>query len=120
MGAIVARMGAGARVPIPSAKLTADILAEVIPECLRLEAIANTTKVAEAILREGDGAHKAAVSFLSKSPSYETGRCYFFKSRLAVWRGRQAGMRFSTLAAYILIRNRRTKMHDLELFQQVQ
>jgi len=119
-GAIVARAGAGAHAPIPYMKLTTEALAEAIRECLRPEAIVNATKVAEAISREGNGAHKAVASFLSKLPSNEASRCYFFKNRLAIWQDRQTGTRLSALAAYILLKNGRTKLQGLEIFHQAQ
>jgi UDP:flavonoid glycosyltransferase YjiC (YdhE family) len=121
-GAMVARKRAGAFECIPYKKLNAEKLAEGIKQCLTDEARENVEKIAERIAKEGDGAHNAVKSFhkhlnLSGSRSI---RCSILENRVAVWSIKTLGLRLSTLAASMLVEQRKIRWQDLRLVRHVE
>ena len=118
-GNMVSRAGAGAQEPVPYKHLTADRLAEGIQQCLSPEAKARAEGLAQDIDAEGDGAANAVKSFHRSLPmrGEHSMRCSILQERVAVWQLKRTNVRFSALAADILIEKRKLKWHDLRLLR---
>ena len=116
-GAMVARAGAGAHEAIPYKKLTADVLAEGIKQCLTPEAKEAAAKLAKSIAEEGDGAKNAVESFHRHLPlrGPHSMRCSIFRDHVAVWILKRANLKLSALAAELLIEQRKIQWKDLRL-----
>lgn len=117
-GAMVAKAGAGAE-PIPYKKLTAKRLADAIKILLQPETQNAANSLARNIEVEGDGAENAIKYFLHALPmsGNHCMRCSIFQDGVAVWWLKSTHMRFSALAAEILIRQRKIKWSDLRLIR---
>jgi UDP:flavonoid glycosyltransferase YjiC (YdhE family) len=121
-GAMIAKKRAGAFECIPYKELTAEKLAEGIKQCLTNEARENVAKIAESIVKEGDGAHNAVDSFhkhlnLSGSRSI---RCSILENRVAVWRIKNLDLRLSALAADMLAEQKKIRWQDLRLVRHIE
>ena len=116
-GAMVARAGAGAREATPYKKLTADVLAEGIQQCLTPEAKKAAEAIANSIVEEGDGAKNAVESFHSHLPMRgpHSMRCSILPDHVAVWTLKRSNLRLSTLAAELLIQQKKIQWRDLRL-----
>jgi len=118
-GDMVARAGAGAELCIPYKKLTAEMLADGIRKCLTPEARRNVQTIAESIAAEGDGALNAVRSFHRSLPvrGKNSVRCSILEDRAAVWHVKNTSLRFSALAAEILVEQGKIQWSDLTLFR---
>ena len=118
-GAMVAKAGAGAHEPIPYKGLTADALAEGILRCLTPEAKEAAEKLAKDIVNEGDGAKNAAESFQRHLPNKgeHSMCCSVFPDQPAVWAMKSFNLRLSTLAAELLVREKKIKWQELRLLR---
>jgi hypothetical protein len=116
-GEMVSKARAGAFECIPYKKLTAEKLAEGIKQCLTDEAKVNVTKIAESIAKEGDGAANAVRSFHRHLPliGERTMRCSILANRVSVWQLKGTNLRLSTLAADILVEQKKLRWKDLRL-----
>ncbi|KAG8529597.1 uncharacterized protein KY384_006234 [Bacidia gigantensis] len=118
-GSMVGKAGAGASEPVPYKRLTSDALAEGITQCLTTGANEAAQEIAESIAKEGDGAKNAVESFERHLPS--TGehsmRCSVLPDRVAVWLLKQSNLKLSTLAAYLLVNDKKIKWEDLRLIK---
>ena len=116
-GAMVARAGAGAHEAIPYKKLTADVLAEGIKQCLTPEAKEAAEKIAKSIAEEGDGAKNAVESFHRHLPMRgpHSMRCSILRDHVAVWTHKRSNLKLSALAAELLIEQRKIQWKDLRL-----
>ena len=116
-GAMVARAGAGAHQATPYKKLTADVLAEGIKECLTSEAKEAAEAIAKSIAEEGDGAKNAVDSFHRHLPMRgpHSMRCSILPNHVAVWTLKRSNLRLSALAAEILIEQKKIQWRDLRL-----
>ena len=74
-GAMVAEAKAGALECIPYKRLTAERFAVGIKQCLEPEAQKNVQKIADSIVKEGDGAENAVKSFHRSLPLAGRGIC---------------------------------------------
>jgi hypothetical protein len=118
-GAMVAKAKAGAHECIPYKKLTAERLAEGIKQCLTEEARKNVQKLAENIIREGDGALNAVRSFHRSLPLKGDNdmRCHLIENRCAAWRLNNTSIQLSPLAAELLVEWKKVKWNELRLLR---
>ncbi|KAF2224098.1 hypothetical protein BDZ85DRAFT_195483 [Elsinoe ampelina] len=118
-GAMIADNKAGAHSSIPYKKLTAERLAEGIKQCMTDEARENAQRIAEGIENEGDGAENAVKSFERSLPlaGHHNMRCSILEERVAVWKLKHSNLRLSTLAAELLIEERKIKWNQLHLLR---
>ncbi|PNS19049.1 Sterol 3-beta-glucosyltransferase [Sphaceloma murrayae] len=118
-GAMVADNKAGAHRSIPYKKLTAERLAEGIKQCMTEEARENAQRIAKGIEEEGDGAENAVRSFERSLPlaGHHNMRCSILEERVAVWKLKHSNLRLSTLAAELLIEERKIKWNQLNLLR---
>ena len=116
-GAMVARAGAGAHEATPYKKLTADVLAEGIQQCLTPEAKEAAETIANSIAEEGDGAKNAVESFHRHLPMRgpRSMRCSILPDHVAVWTLKRSNLRLSALAAELLIEQKEIQWKDLRL-----
>jgi len=116
-GAMVASAKAGAHDCIPYNKLTADKLAQGIKQCLTDEARKNVQKLADSMMREGDGAANAVKSFHANLPmsGENSMRCSILEDRPAVWQLRHSKLRLCPLAAEVLAEQKKLVFRDLKL-----
>lgn len=116
-GEMVARAGAGAHQATPYKKLTADVLAEGIKQCLTSEAKEAAETIANSIAEEGDGAQNAVDSFHRHLPMRgpHSMRCSIFPNHVAVWTLKRSNLRLSALAAELLIEQKKIQWRDLRL-----
>jgi len=119
-GAMVSGKKAGAHKSIPYQKLTAKRLAESIKQCLTEEARTNVRLIAKSIEEEGDGAENAVKSFENSLPDdgIDDLRCAIFKDRVAVWHLKHTELRFSALAAEMLVNCQRLTWDKLSILRQ--
>ena len=115
-GAMVAKAGAGAD-PVPYKQLTAEKLAESIKQLLTPEVQEAAEEVARKIEEEGDGAANAVKSFHASLPlkGNHSMCCSILEDRVAVWWLKGSLVRLSSLAAEILVRQRKIRWEDLRL-----
>lgn len=103
-GKMISNSGVGPE-PIPYKYLTAEKLAEGIKYCLTEEAQTASSKIAESIEREGDGAQNAVTAFHRhlnlRGPN--TMRCSLLKDQIASWQPKNTHVKLSPLAADILV-----------------
>ncbi|KAF2730956.1 UDP-Glycosyltransferase/glycogen phosphorylase [Polyplosphaeria fusca] len=118
-GGMVSKAKAGAHECIPFKKLTAEILAEGIKQCLTDEAKNNVQKIADSIANEGDAAKNAVRSFHRSLPFYgeHNMRCQMLDNRVAVWKLRNTSLRLSALAAELLVEWKKIKWNELRLLR---
>lgn len=118
-GAMVASAGAGAKQCLPLKKLTVDIFAQGIRECLTEEARQNAGEIAKSIEKDGDGAENAVDSFHRALPldGEHSLRCNIFEDRIAVWRYKKTHVQLSALAADLLAESGRIQWRDLRLLR---
>ena len=118
-GAMVARAGAGAQEAVPYKRLTADILADGIKQCLSTKAKEAAQRIAEDIAKEGDGAKNAAESFHCHLPMQgeRSMRCSILPDRVAVWTLKHSNLRVSALAAELLVREKKIEWQSLHLLR---
>jgi UDP:flavonoid glycosyltransferase YjiC (YdhE family) len=118
-GAMVSKARAGAFECIPYKKLTAEILAEGIKQCMTEEARVNVAKIAKSIDEEGDGAQNAVKSFHRSLPlrGDRSMRCSVLDNRVAVWSLKNTSLRLSALAADILVEQKKVQWQDLRLIR---
>ncbi|KAF1843089.1 glycosyltransferase family 1 protein [Cucurbitaria berberidis CBS 394.84] len=118
-GAMVSKAKAGAHECIPFKNLNAERLAEGIKQCLTEEARENVKKIADSIVREGDGALNAVRSFHRSLPLRGEGsmRCDFLYDRAAAWKIRNTDVKLSALAAEILVEKKKLKWSELRLIR---
>ncbi|KAF4550481.1 Sterol 3-beta-glucosyltransferase-like protein 3 [Elsinoe fawcettii] len=118
-GAMIADNKAGAHSSITYKKLTAERLAEGIKQCMTDEARENAQRIAESIEKEGDGAENAVKSFERSLPlaGHHNMRCSILEERVAVWKLKHSNLRLSTLAAELLIEERKIKWNQLHLLR---
>ena len=116
-GAMVARAGAGAHEATPYKKLTANVLAEGIKQCLTTEAKQAAEVIAKSISEEGDGAKNAVDSFHRHLPMHgpHSMRCSILPDHVAVWTLKRSNLRLSALAAELLIEQKKIHWKDLRL-----
>ena len=116
-GAMVARAGAGAHQATPYKKLTADVLAEGIRQCLTPGAKEAAEMIANSIAEEGDGAKNAVESFHRHLPmrGSHSMRCSILPDHVAVWTLKHSNLRLSALAAELLIEQKKIQWKDLRL-----
>lgn len=118
-GTMVATAGAGAKECLPLKKLTVDIFAEGIKQCLTEEAREKAEEIAKSIEKEGDGAENAVNSFHRALPldGDHSLRCFVFEDRVAVWRYKKTHLHLSALAADLLVENGRIQWRELRLLR---
>lgn len=118
-GSMVSKARAGAHECIPYRKLTAERLAEGIKQCLTDEARTNVQKIADSIVKEGDGALNAVRSFHRSLPLKDPSsmRCSLLPNRAAAWRLKNTSIGLSPLAAELLVEWRKIKWGDLRLLR---
>ncbi|QSZ35887.1 hypothetical protein DSL72_007009 [Monilinia vaccinii-corymbosi] len=117
-GSMVGNAGAGAD-PVPYKNLTADKLAEGIKQCLTDKAKEEVEKIAKNIEAEGDGAQNAVKSFhrsLTLRGEHSM-RCSIFEDRVAVWTMKGTNLRFSALAAELLMERKKITSKQLRLIR---
>lgn len=116
-GEMVARAGAGAHQATPYKRLTADVLAEGIKQCLTSEAKEAAETIANSIAEEGDGAKNAVDSFHRHLPMHgpHSMRCPILPNHVAVWTLKRSNLRLSALAAELLIEQKKIQWRDLRL-----
>lgn len=112
-----AKAGAGADRAVPYKQLTVDALADGIKQCLSPEAKTNAERIAQDIVKEGDGAKNAIKAFHRNLPlsGPNSMRCCVFPDRVAVWVVKDTRLRLSALATELLIKKGRLKRQDLRL-----
>lgn len=118
-GAMVSKAKAGAHDCIPYKKLTAELLAEGIKQCLTDEAKENVQKIADSIAAEGDGALNAVRSFHRSLPLRDTDsmRCSLLPTHAAAWRLKNTSLRLSPIAAELLVEWKKVRWSDLRLIR---
>ncbi|KAL2056847.1 hypothetical protein ABVK25_002586 [Lepraria finkii] len=115
-GAMIAKAGAGAHKAILYKRLTVDVLAEGIKQCLSPEAKKTAEKLAQDIAQEGDGAKNAVEAFHRLAMRGEHSmRCSILADHVAVWTLKHSNLRLSALAAEQLIKKKKIKWQDLRL-----
>ncbi|KAI9806727.1 MAG: hypothetical protein M1825_006184 [Sarcosagium campestre] len=117
---MVSKAGAGYTGPLlPYKRLTVERLVEGIEECLSEKAEANAAKLAEGIVKEGDGAHNAVMSFHRSLPlrGEMSLRCAIFEDRVATWNICNTHLRLSALAAELLVLKKKITWKNLELWR---
>lgn len=117
-GSMIGEAGAGAK-PVPYKSLTADKLAEGIKHCLTDEACRAAEKIAEDIEAEGDGAKNAVTSFHRSLVlrGQHSMRCSILEERVAVWSLKNTNLRWSALAAELLVERKRITWKQLRLIR---
>ena len=118
-GAMVAKAGAGAKESIPYKNLTAETLATGIKQCLEPKAKAAAELLANSIADEGDGAKNAVESFHKHLPLMDSRsmRCSVLPDRTAVWCLKDTDLRLSSLAASLLVQEKKIKWSELKLLR---
>ncbi|KAM3065171.1 hypothetical protein ACMFMG_010367 [Clarireedia jacksonii] len=120
-GSMIGNAGAGAE-PVPYKDLTADKLAEGIKQCLTNSAREAVEKIARDIEAEGDGAKNAVKSFhrsLTLRGDHSI-RCSILEDRVAVWSMKGTSLRFSALAAEILVEKKKITWKQLRLIRHLE
>lgn len=117
-GARISEAKAGAE-PIPYKSLTVDKLADGIKQLLTAEAKENAANIAASIEAEGNGAQNAVTSFHRSLVlrGDNSMRCSILDERVAVWRLKNTQMRFSALAADLLVEQRKMSWKQLRLIR---
>ncbi|KAI9888442.1 MAG: hypothetical protein M1814_006921 [Vezdaea aestivalis] len=119
-GDMVRRAGAGATKCTPYKKLTADLLATGIEDCLKPAAQENAQALAESIDAEGDGGVNAVASFhkhLAHTDLVKQ-RCSILPNRIAIWRHKKTpDLRLSTIACETLVHRRKIRPEDMRLIR---
>ena len=118
-GAMVAAAKAGAHECIPYHDLTLDKLSEGIEQCLTENAKANAQRIADSIVKEGDGAANAVDSFHECLPLGDNKpmRCSVLPDRAAVWQMSNSNLRLSSLAGELLVSCGKTSYDKLDLWR---
>ena len=109
---MVYKAGAGPE-PVPFKELTADKLAENIKLALAPDVKERAHELSDKIKGE-EGPKKAAEAFHSM-PQMQDVACFLLNDHVAVWRLRRTNIQLSSLAAAILVVNKKLKLEHLKL-----
>ncbi|TWU70539.1 hypothetical protein ED733_000755 [Metarhizium rileyi] len=117
-GSMVSKSGAGPE-PVPYKHLSSDKLAEGIKYLLTDEAKSAAGKIAESIIRDGDGAINTVASFDRHLRLYgpPTLSCSILTKHVAVWEVKGTHVRLGVVAAQLLVKTGQLSWKKLRLLR---